>query len=293
MYQFFSLFTGMILAFMVSANGSLTENYDALFAAVIIHIVGVAFATIIYIFKKEKKPFIGHYPLWFYLGGAVGVLTTVFTNFAYESISVTSIVALALFGQTVTALFIDTFGLFGMKKHSFNRATLIGFAFSIFGIILMLDNTVTKTIFAVLFAFGSGISVVLSRTINSKLSDKIGALQGSLVNHAVGLPITIVLAFLFGSSFVINTASLTSSPWIYTGGIMGVIVVLLSNIIVPKVSAFKVTVLMFVGQLFTGIGIDIFLGNDFMDKSFIGGITISAGIIINLIIEYFSNKKLQ
>lgn len=289
MYQLLSLIIGVVIATMISVNGTLSASYDAFRSAVIIHIVGVIFATFLYCMKKEKKPLWKQGPLWIYLGGALGFLTTVFNNFAFEYISMTSIIALGLFGQMITSALIDSFGLFGMEKYPFRKSSLLGFLFALVGVCSMLDFSITASIYAVILSIGGGVTVVLARTVNSRLSEKIGALSGSLVNHLVGLPITIIFAF-----FCVPKANLFEvSPtpfWAYLGGTLGVTTVLLFNIVVPKVSALNLSILSFTGQLFTGISIDFLLGNDFSDASFIGGIIISVGILLNFIMDAVHSK---
>ncbi len=284
MYQLLALLTGIILSIMVLINGNLTDHYGLFLAAVIIHVVGSMSAFLLCMIQKEKKPLFTHHPKWIYLGGAIGVFTTVFTNFAYGHISVTSIVALGLLGQAITSLVIDTLGLFGMKKQAFGKRSIPGFVVSFLGILFMLDQSVSGAIIVVLLSFSAGITVVLSRTVNARLAEKIGALQGSLVNHLVGLPFTIIVALLVGQVSPISTIS-TFQPWIYFGGILGVAVVLLSNLTVPRVSAFRLTLLIFVGQVFTGILLDLVLGHNISSISFVGGIVIISGLAINLIIE--------
>ncbi len=290
MYQLLALLTGVTLSIMVSINGNLSDQYGVFLAAVIIHVVGSLSAFLLCLIQKEKKPLFTHHPKWIYLGGAIGVFTTVFNNFAFGYISVTSIVALGLLGQSVTSLFIDTFGLFGMKKQSFNKSSILGFAVSFIGILLMVDQTIAGSIIAVCISLCSGISVVLSRTVNARLSEKTGALRGSLVNHLIGLPVTIIVALLARQVSPVSSIS-TFHPWIYFGGILGVAVVLLCNFTVPRVSAFHLTLLTFVGQMFTGILLDLILRDNFSNASFVGGIVIVSGIAINLIAERIHTYK--
>lgn len=286
MYQILSLIIGILVAFMVSFNGNLTEQYGIIFATVIIHVIGSLVAFILCSFQKEKKTLWGYAPKWIYLGGAIGVLTTVCNNLAFGYICVTSIVALGLLGQTITALVIDSLGLFGMKKIMFKKASLPGFFFALVGIILMLDISVLTSAIAIFVSLCAGATVVLSRTVNAQLADKVGALQGSLINHLVGLLITIIIAIVVGKGMPIaSTEANGFKPWIYLGGVMGVVVVLLFNITVPRLPAFRLTILTFISQIFTGIILDLFVGNKYSDKSFIGGIVIAAGIVINLISE--------
>ncbi len=292
MYQILSLTAGIVIAFMISINGNLAGQYNTFTAAAIIHAVGSIFAILLCAMQKNKTSLWNHHPKWIYLGGAIGVFTTVFQNLAFGAISITSVIALGLFGQTVTSLVIDGLGLFGMKKRPFPRYAVIGLIFSAAGIFMMLDDTITTTVFAVIISFASGISIVMSRTVNACLSDKTGALRGSLVNHLVGLVITVLLALtLEHGAYLLTPLSSNFKLWIYTGGMLGVISVILFNVTVPKVPAFLLTLLVFVGQVFTGIILDLMSGNTYSDKSFLGGLVITAGIVIHMIMERVTSAK--
>lgn len=291
MYQLLSIISGMILSVMVSINGNLSDRYGVLKAAVIIHIVGVLFALLLCFVRKEKRLHRKPSSVWIYLGGAIGVITTFFNNLSFGHISMTSLIALGLLGQMVTGMFIDHLGLFGMKKRQFQKDSVIGILLAITGIFIMLDSTVTTTIYATVLSVGAGVSVVMARTVNARLSQEIGPLQGSLVNHLVGLPITLVVALLVTDHPVYSGVVSPVRPWIYCGGMIGVIVVLLCNIVVPKLPAFHVTVLTFTGQLFTGIVLDLVSGERFSDASFRGGIIIALGVVVNMILEYLAIQR--
>lgn len=285
MYNMLSLLTGVVIAVMVAVNGGLSQHYGIFIAAVIIHIVGVLFAFLLCVVLKRKISF-KKLPLWLYTGGAIGVLTTVFNNFAFGRISMTSIVALGLFGQTVTSLAIDCLGLFGMEKHPFKKSSLLGLVFSLAGIFVMLDDI--SALSAVILSFCSGITVVISRTVNAGLSKHSGELQSSFINHLVGLPITVVIALMLERASI---SSISPNIIIYCGGMLGVITVLLCNLTVPKVAAFSLTLLTFVGQVFTGAAIDVLTESQYSRATFIGGILVASGMALNLLYEYCQNKK--
>lgn len=290
MYYILSLLSGLVVALIISVNGTLADVYGVFNSAVIIHVVGVIFALLICIIGKHKIHFAKEQPLWLYLGGAIGFLTTVFNNFSFGKISVTSIIALGLAGQMATSLFIDTFGLCGMKKHAFRKSSLAGLAFALAGILVMLDSSVSNGFYAVFFAFASGITVVLSRTVNARLSKYTGEMQSSFFNHIVGLGVSIIAAFLVMEPFSGISFSLENS-WMYCGGILGVTIVLLFNITVPKVSSFRLTLLSFIGQIFTGIIIDIMLQINYSQASLIGASLVGGGIILNMLLEQYFTQK--
>ena len=288
MYQLLALINGIILSVMISVNGNLSVQYSAFTAAAIIHAVGSLFALLLCASQKNRKPVWTHRPKWIYLGGAIGVFTTVFQNLAFTYISITSVIALGLLGQTVTSLVIDSSGLFGMEKRPLPRYAFIGLGLSVFGIFVMLDTSVTTAALGAAISFASGISMVLSRTANARLAEKTGALQGSLVNHLVGLPITVILAFAVAAASGTSAAASAGGsfrPWIYFGGALGVVVVMLLNITVPKIPGFQLTLLVFVGQVFTGILLDTVAGSYQTGATLWGGMIIAAGIAVNMILE--------
>jgi transporter family-2 protein len=288
MYNMLSLITGLVIAVMVALNGRLALQYGNFNAIIIVHVVGVIYAFLLCKLTNKRITIKKNLPLWLYLGGAIGILTIVFNNFAFGKISLTSIVALGLLGQTVASFLIDCIGIWGMKKHSFRKSSIIGFVFSLVGILVMLDDPVETALYAVLLSFCSGITVVLSRTVNAKLSQHIGDLQSSFINHVVGLPIAVAITIAFtksSHSFIVYKFS--PELWIYLGGALGVTTVLLSNITVPKLSAFRLTLLTFVGQIFTGIAIDIFTKSGYSETTLTGGVLVAIGISLNMIYEQF------
>jgi len=287
MYDLLSLLTGLLIAVMVAINGGLTAHYGVFGAAVIIHAVGSCFAFLLLKIRRQPISFPRSVPLWMYLGGMIGVFTTTFNNFSYGKISLTGIIALGLFGQTVTSLVIDGFGLLGMKKYPFKKSTLLGIAFAAGGIFVMLNHCAVNALYAVALSFSSGITVVLSRTVNAGLAKHSGALQGSFINHLVGLPVTVCALFLLGGNDPIFTGFAASSGWwTYFGGVFGVFVVLLLNVTVPRIPGFRLTLLSFTGQIFTGIALDFITKQGYSQTTFFGGLIVAAGVGTIMLIEH-------
>lgn len=293
MYHFLSFLSGVLIAVMISVNGRLSLQYGALAAAVIVHIVGTLFSFILCLIQKKKILLKCQIPKWFYLGGAIGVLTTLFNNLSFGHISVTNIVALGLLGQTITSLIIDCSGAFGMEQHPFKKELLAGLSFSLAGIAVMMDFSDKAMLSAIIFSICAGVSVVLSRTVNARLSQHIGGMQGSFVNHFIGLLVCVALFMVMAKGLPFGDISKPSPSWAYFGGAFGVIVVFICNIIVPKVPAFRLTLLTFAGQVFAGFLADSISGNVLFDPSFYGGLLITFGVVMNLILEKYVAEKNQ
>ncbi len=137
----------------------------------------------------------------------------------------------------------------------------------------------------------AGVSVVVSRIINSNLAKEIGIFQSTFFNYIVGLFFSVIFFIL--SREKINLSGLKSGDvpfWAYLGGVAGVLLIVLSNYITPRISSFYLTLLIFVGQLFTGIIIDYFVKGNISSGKLIGGLLVLAGLIYNLVID---KKSLQ
>lgn len=136
----------------------------------------------------------------------------------------------------------------------------------------------------------TGVIIVVSRILNTKLSEKIGLLESSYFNYLTGAVTSIILFLFVGESF--NLSSLKTVPFYgYLGGILGVSIVILNSVVTPKLSAFYVTLLIFIGQLFTGTVIDWIVSGHLPINKLIGGIIVVCGLSYNLIIDSNDQKQ--
>lgn len=143
----------------------------------------------------------------------------------------------------------------------------------------------------VLAAIAAGVSNVITRNINSGLAQRIGLLQGTLVNYVVGLFFSLIFLMISNEFFKLSIVSFKSMPtWAYLGGLLGVIVIVLSNLITPKISAFYLTLFIFVGQLFTGVIIDYFTTGQASAGKIFGGLLVLTGLAYNLSIDRKESK---
>lgn len=138
----------------------------------------------------------------------------------------------------------------------------------------------------IIIAVLSGVTNVASRSINYVLSEKIGMYQSTFFNYVLGLIGSLLLLLISGETVKLFSASSYDASWFYyTGGLVGVVFVTLSSFLSSKVSSFYLTLLLFVGQLFTGILIDYVANGYISIYQVIGGILVIAGLGFNLYID--------
>ena len=284
MFYLLSLISGILLSITILFNGQLSELYGLYSSSIIIHMTGLILISAAAVVKRER-PFSNRQQWFLYMGGAIGLATLVFTNFAFGYISVSAILALGLLGQGVASLLVDRYGLMGMSKYPFHKGKLIGLLIVFFGIVSMITSF---HFLAVTLAFAAGVTSVVARTLNGKLADLTSVGVSTFYNYFVGLGAAIIAFLVLGGGEAIYYGFVVSTNWsIYLGGAVGVVFIAISNYIVTKISAFSLSLFLFVGQVFSGILIDGLVLGEFSVRVLIGGILVAVGMCVDL----FSGKK--
>lgn len=142
--------------------------------------------------------------------------------------------------------------------------------------------------FFIMISIISGAIVVISRILNTRLSEKVGLLESSFYNYLTGLISALILFALVKDKF--TSSQLSTIPiWAYLGGVLGIIIVILSSVVTSKMSSFYITLIIFIGQLFSGIIIDCLTIKTIPIQKIIGGLLVILGLGYNLYID--SGKK--
>lgn len=137
-----------------------------------------------------------------------------------------------------------------------------------------------------ILAILGGVSIVVARTINSKLATHIGIFEGTLFNYITGLLTSILVFLVIGDLAAIKDIGNSNIPlWAYIGGLIGIMVVTLSSFVATKISVFYLTIIMFIGQIFTGVLVDYFREGNLSLSKILGGLIVAAGLGYNLIID--------
>ncbi|WP_310602530.1 DMT family transporter [Anaerosporobacter sp.] len=140
---------------------------------------------------------------------------------------------------------------------------------------------------ALFAAVACGITVVISRTTNAQLSKHISNTASTFYNYITGFIVSLVVLLVsreIAPHFVFPTN--LNGYVMFFGGIVGVFSVLLSNYITPKISAFQLTIILFVSQIFTAIIIDWLRYDTLSVGKILGGILVLFGLIYNTYIDF-------
>ena len=144
--------------------------------------------------------------------------------------------------------------------------------------------------FYILISMLAGVIVVVSRVLNTRLSEKIGLIESSYFNYLTAALTSLILFIIIGEK--LSLSSLNGIPfYAYLGGFLGVIIVILNSVVTHKMPSFYVTLFVFTAQLFTGVSIDWMIEGALPLNKIIGGLFVVLGLGYNLYIDYLDNKK--
>ncbi len=132
---------GAGLAFQAVINTRLSAALGSpLWAAVVQVFAGLVFLLACVLILRQPPPSLAgasRLPWWIWTGGAIGaayVLTVIVTT---RPLGVTLMVAAVIVGQSVAALLIDHFGLFGVDVHRLTPVRLLGVGLLFAGVVLV------------------------------------------------------------------------------------------------------------------------------------------------------------
>lgn len=109
-------------------------------------------------------------------------------------------------------------------------------------------------LFFIMIALSNGICIILSRSINGKLSQVTNAFNASLINHVVGFLFLSVIIGFAQDSFNITFENI---PLIaFVGGIIGACFVIINSYVLPLLGATLTTIFAISGQVLSSVIID-------------------------------------
>lgn len=135
-----------------------------------------------------------------------------------------------------------------------------------------------------------GVSIVINMMLNGKLAQRIGMINGVIINFLMA---TITSAFLCGIMIksMPSYSTLRAVPLPYfLGGFIGVLTTYLFNLIVPKIPAVYVVILRFIGQMLASATIDYFYLNVFPKGKVIGSLLFLLGLVLNARVDNAAKK---
>lgn len=137
MYQASAMAIGVLISFMLMANGALQIAFGPTVSLVIIHATGTAAMVAFLLIIRASLKNLDTVPPYLYLAGALGVVLVFLNTKTVASIGLTMTIAFGVIGQLIVSSVIDHYGIFGLEKRPGNPKKLAGLALILSGVFIM------------------------------------------------------------------------------------------------------------------------------------------------------------
>jgi transporter family-2 protein len=201
----------------------------------------------------------GSIPWWMLAGGAAGAFTVATQGLAVGIIGVSLFTVGIVAGQTVNGLLLDRIGFGPAGVVAVTMPRLAGGALSLAAVAIALwgQGLTDVPLWMLALPFFAGVGIAWQQATNGRLRQRVGTpLTATLVNF-IGGTLLLVIAAAVHVAVVGPPAPFPTEPWIYLGGVLGVIYIFISAAIVQYTGVLLLGLGTVVGQLVTSLILDL------------------------------------
>lgn len=198
-------------------------------------------------------------PIWMLLGGACGALTVSTQGLTAGLLGVSLFTVGVVAGQTVHGLLLDRIGIgpAGVVAVTPGRVLGGGFALAAVAISLSGDALANAPLILLVLPLLAGLGIAWQSAANGRLAQRVQSpMTATLVSFIAG---TLVLVVAAAVSIVVSGMphALPTEPWLYLGGLLGFVYILLGATIVAHTGVLLLGLGSVLGQLVTSVVIDL------------------------------------
>lgn len=198
-------------------------------------------------------------PWWMLAGGLAGALTVATQGIAVAFIGVSLFTVGVVAGQTLCGLVLDRtgYGPAGVVAVTMPRVT--GGALALLAVVVSLQGGVLDQVpwWMLLMPFLAGIGIAWQQATNGRLRQRVGTpLTATLVNFAGGTLVLVIAALVHGA-IARPVLTVPGEPWLYLGGVTGVVYIFLSAVIVVHTGVLLFGLGAVAGQLIAAFLLDL------------------------------------
>ena len=267
-----------------SVNARIREDFKSPYITTIVNFIVAALLLAAVILVVERNLYIplgtiAREPFWIWLGGACGTAIVILNIICLPKLGSALNVMLICFGQIMTGLIVDHFGLFYSPAAPMSLMRLLGALIVFAGIWLVNSrgnsgsrgSAQKSVLLYVILAIFCGFACAAQVAINGALRGFAGsALKATLISMSVGLItaiiVTAIVIVMKGKAGIYDDGQVDTPVrfrfWMIGGGGLAIVIVAGNAVAAPMLGTGVVTILNLVGMMAAGLVIDAagFLG---------------------------------
>jgi transporter family-2 protein len=202
---------------------------------------------------------------WQCIGGLAGAFLVATQSITVSVIGVAVFTVAVVAGQAVSSLIVDRLGFGPAGRQAYTPLRIVGAVAATAAVVLAVSDRLhhpSGLLLALLPALG-GVFTAVQQAINGRVAqtaagDASGAIAAGVINFLVGFA-TLLVVFLVDLVVRGTPNSLPSNPWLYLGGMCGVIFISAAAAVVRTVGVFVLGLGTIAGQLIASLFIDLFV----------------------------------
>jgi transporter family-2 protein len=240
-------------------NGELeTRSHSALFAATASFAVGLVIVLALLPFRSAgiRRLRAGPVKWWWCLGGLGGAFAVASSAHAIPQIGVALVSVCLVAGTTVGALISDQVGIGPSGRHapSFWRLTGVGVVILAVAIGAVGDRHGSLKAAVVVMLLAAGATTAVQQATNGQLNQvSADAIVASVVSFIGGTTVLVIVTLAAGEA---HPGSWPSAPWLYLGGPLGVVYILIGAAMVRVLGVLRLVLGIVAGQLIVSVALD-------------------------------------
>ena len=262
-----ALFAGVFIALQSRVNGELgSEMQDGVGAALYSFTSGWLIIGAVLLFMPKARAALrqifqllksGEMPVWMVLGGGFGGFLVMTQGVAAGTLGISLFTVAVVAGQGISAIIIDSNGLFGTKKRKLSFARILGAVVVLVGVSIVLGEPETRTFLLVFLPLAAGLGLGFQQAANGKVRVSVdSAMAATFVNFAVGT-LVILLTRIAALGITDLATSYPANWYLYIGGALGAVFIAIQVLTVSRIGVLGLGVLLGTGQLIGSLGIDL------------------------------------
>jgi transporter family-2 protein len=264
-----ALACGALVAVQSRINGDLAAHlHDGIAAAVISFGIGLLILTVLVaalppvrrgLAAARESVRAGRLRWWHLVGGTCGALLVLSQGITVPVLGVAVFSVAIVAGQSISSLAVDRFGLGPTGHHPLTATRVVGALLTVGAVLVAVSNQFTRPSLLALAALPAlaGIGTSWQQAVNGLVRKYAGAaFAAAFINFLAG---TAALLVVFAVDLAVRgwpAGSLPHQPWLYLGGILGIIFIAVSASVVRWTGVLLLSLGTIAGQLVTAAVID-------------------------------------
>lgn len=201
-------------------------------------------------------------PWYFHAAGLIGAY------FVFAQASFVASVGIAIYtvavvtGQTVSGLAVDRIGLGPGGKRAITALRVLGVLLTVCAVVWAVSPRISGSpdpvaMLVPLALTGlAGVLMTFQHAVNGRIAAQVHSpIPGTLVNYGVGSA-ALALIWLLKLALTGGLPTLPSDPWLYVGGVLGCINLVLSALLIRRIGVLLTGLSMIAGQLIGALLMD-------------------------------------